>query len=201
MIRGRWFANIHGTPPPGFEQALADQDWISFRPNVFALQDLATKWIEIIKARLAEAQRADTVTEHIHQVLAVVVVVVVAVVVVVIAVRFVAGVAADNFSTAKSEAGQCHAIRHKRHMAPARPFLHVSPAIYQARSTGRRLVRGAQELERMRKATPALKYCRGEPFKEEHWSALLQVGVARTHLCNTAYSLRDVHPFQLERPS
>lgn len=33
----------------------------------------------------------------------------------------------------------------------------------------------AQELERMRKATPALKYCRGEPFKEEHWSALLQV--------------------------
>ena len=27
----------------------------------------------------------------------------------------------------------------------------------------------------MRKATPALKYCRGEPFKEEHWSALLQV--------------------------
>ena len=58
-----------------FEQALADQDWISFRPNVFALQDLATKWIEIVKARLAEAQRADTVTEHIHQVLLVVVVV------------------------------------------------------------------------------------------------------------------------------
>lgn len=27
----------------------------------------------------------------------------------------------------------------------------------------------------MRKAMPALKYCRGEPFKEEHWSALLQV--------------------------
>lgn len=27
----------------------------------------------------------------------------------------------------------------------------------------------------MRKATPTLKYCRGEPFKEEHWSALLQV--------------------------
>ncbi|CAB1119426.1 unnamed protein product [Ectocarpus sp. CCAP 1310/34] len=48
-------------------KALADQDWISFRPNVFALQDLATKWIEVIKARLAEAQRADTVTEHIHQ--------------------------------------------------------------------------------------------------------------------------------------
>lgn len=48
-------------------KVLADQDWISFRPNVFALQDLAAKWIEIIKARLAEAQRADTVTEHIHQ--------------------------------------------------------------------------------------------------------------------------------------
>ncbi|CAM9184751.1 unnamed protein product, partial [Discosporangium mesarthrocarpum] len=78
-------------------KGLADQDWISFRQNVFALQDLATKWSERIKARLAEAQRADTVTEHIHQ-----------------------------------------------------------------------------ELERIRKATPALKYCRGEPFKEEHWSALLQ---------------------------
>lgn len=49
-------------------QVLADQDWISFRPNVFALQDLASKWIETIKARLAEAQRADTVTEHVHQV-------------------------------------------------------------------------------------------------------------------------------------
>lgn len=50
------------------DQVLADQDWISFRPNVFALQDLASKWIETIKARLAEAQRADTVTEHVHQV-------------------------------------------------------------------------------------------------------------------------------------
>lgn len=49
-------------------QVLADQDWISFRPNVFALQDLASKWMETIKARLAEAQRADTVTEHVHQV-------------------------------------------------------------------------------------------------------------------------------------
>lgn len=48
-------------------QALASQDWISFRPNVFALQDLASKWMETIKIRLAEAQRADTVTEHIHQ--------------------------------------------------------------------------------------------------------------------------------------
>ncbi|CAN0042899.1 unnamed protein product [Ascophyllum nodosum] len=78
-------------------KVLADQDWISFRSNVFALQDLATKWIEKIKARLAEAQRADIVTAHINE-----------------------------------------------------------------------------ELERIRKATPALKYCRGEPFKEEHWSALLQ---------------------------
>ncbi|CAM9185799.1 unnamed protein product, partial [Choristocarpus tenellus] len=78
-------------------KALADQDWISFRQNVFALQDLGSKWGEKIKARLAEAQRADTVTEHVHK-----------------------------------------------------------------------------ELERIRKATPALKYCRGEPFKEEHWSALLQ---------------------------
>lgn len=51
-----------------FAQVLADQDWISFRPNVFALQDLASKWTERIKARLAEAQRADTVTEHIHEV-------------------------------------------------------------------------------------------------------------------------------------
>lgn len=41
-----------------------------------------------------------------------------------------------------------------------------------------------QELERMKKATPTLKYCRGEPFKEEHWSALLQVEMdsAGTHL-------------------
>lgn len=39
-----------------------------------------------------------------------------------------------------------------------------------------------QELERIRKATPALKYCRGEPFKEEHWSALLQVGIPTSHV-------------------
>lgn len=32
-----------------------------------------------------------------------------------------------------------------------------------------------KELGRIKRATPALKYCRGEPFKEEHWSALLQV--------------------------
>ncbi len=28
--------------------------------------------------------------------------------------------------------------------------------------------------ERMKKSTPALKYCRGEPFKEDHWTELLQ---------------------------
>lgn len=35
---------------------------------MFALQDLATSWTERVKSRLTEAQRADTVTEHIHQV-------------------------------------------------------------------------------------------------------------------------------------
>lgn len=47
---------------------LSDQDWISFRSNVFALQDLTSKWVDKIKDRLAEAQRADAVTVHIHQV-------------------------------------------------------------------------------------------------------------------------------------
>lgn len=31
-----------------------------------------------------------------------------------------------------------------------------------------------EQLERVRKALPALKYCRGEPFKDEHWGSLLQ---------------------------
>lgn len=69
-IANRWsraakpFINAFNVSPQG----LADQDWISFRPNVFALQDLATAWTEKIKVRLAEDQRADVVTERIHAV-------------------------------------------------------------------------------------------------------------------------------------
>lgn len=71
-IANRWgraakpLINALNVPPP--PQGLADQDWISFRPNVFALQDLATAWTEKIKVRLAEDQRADVVTERIHAV-------------------------------------------------------------------------------------------------------------------------------------
>lgn len=68
-VRGEDAHSTRSLTPYSCAQVLADQDWISFRPNVFALQDLASKWIEKIKTRLAEAQRADTVTEHIHQVL------------------------------------------------------------------------------------------------------------------------------------
>lgn len=46
----------------------------------------------------------------------------------------------------------------------------------------------------MRKATPTLKYCRGEPFKEEHWSALLQVHSTRTLSDLHRLLLRDMLP-------
>jgi hypothetical protein len=29
-------------------------------------------------------------------------------------------------------------------------------------------------VEKMKKSIPALKYCQGEPFKEDHWTELLQ---------------------------
>ncbi|CAM9134653.1 unnamed protein product [Chrysoparadoxa australica] len=76
---------------------LGEQDWISFRSNIYALQDLGTKWGDAVKAKLADDQKADVVTERL-----------------------------------------------------------------------------TKELENIKKATPCLKYCRGDPFKEEHWSALLQ---------------------------
>ncbi|KAG5188873.1 dynein heavy chain, N-terminal region 2-domain-containing protein [Tribonema minus] len=78
-------------------KTLTDQDWISFRANVYALQDFATAWGEKVRARMAEAQRSDAVTERL-----------------------------------------------------------------------------LQELEKIKRVMPCLKHCRGEPFKEEHWGALLQ---------------------------
>ena len=30
------------------------------------------------------------------------------------------------------------------------------------------------EIDKIKKSVPALKYCRGEPFKEDHWTELLQ---------------------------
>ncbi|CAM9144794.1 unnamed protein product [Heterosigma akashiwo] len=75
---------------------LTDQDWISFRSNIFALSDLGTSWTEKVKERVAEGKH-DLVTTHL-----------------------------------------------------------------------------LSEFDKIKKAGPALKYCRGDPFKEEHWSALLQ---------------------------
>ena len=77
-------------------QAMSALDWIGFRANIFSLQDLAGKWQDKVKERIAEGT-FDFVTQHLQS-----------------------------------------------------------------------------ELERIKRALPALKYCRGEPFKEEHWSSLLQ---------------------------
>lgn len=75
---------------------LGVQDWISFRSNIFALQDLAGGWHDRVKEKFSDSSH-DFVTQHLQE-----------------------------------------------------------------------------ELERIKKALPALKYCRGEPFKEEHWGSLLQ---------------------------
>lgn len=63
------------------------QDWISFRSNIFSLQDFGSAWLDKIKQRLTEF-KPDCVTQHL-----------------------------------------------------------------------------LEELERIKKALPTLKYCRGEPFK------------------------------------
>lgn len=73
-------------------------DWIGFRSNIFALQDLAAKWSEKLKDRFA-----------------------------------VGGGGSDAV------------------------LVHLSG-----------------ELDAIKAAAPALKYCHGKDFKEEHWSALLQ---------------------------
>jgi dynein heavy chain 2 len=85
--------------------AMASTDWIGFRSNVFALQDLAIAWDEKITKQMAETQKADVITEKLRK-----------------------------------------------------------------------------DIERIKKGMPCLKYCRGDPFKEEHWSALLQgkLGLDRT---------------------
>ena len=77
---------------------LETMDWIGFRSNIFALQDLALKWSEKLKDRFA-----------------------------------VGGGGSDAV------------------------LVHLSG-----------------ELDAIKAAAPALKYCHGKDFKEEHWSALLQ---------------------------
>jgi hypothetical protein len=49
-------------PPPPLPRARARRR--SFRGNVYALQDLATAWGEKVRARMAEVQRSDAVTER-----------------------------------------------------------------------------------------------------------------------------------------
>ena len=85
-------------------EKIASQDWISFRTNIFALQDLVGAWQDKAKQRFAQGTH-DFVTQHL-----------------------------------------------------------------------------LDEMERIKKALPALKYCRGDPFKEEHWGALLQgkLGLPKT---------------------
>ncbi|CAM9855411.1 unnamed protein product, partial [Phaeothamnion confervicola] len=82
--------------------AMAAQDWIGFRVNFYSLQDLASRWSDRVKAKLAEGPGLTAVTERIHD-----------------------------------------------------------------------------QTEKVKRAMPALKYCRGDAFKEEHWSALLQLGLKR----------------------
>jgi hypothetical protein len=44
---------------------LGQQDWISFRANIFALQDLAGSWADKVKQRFAEGTH-DFVTQHLQ---------------------------------------------------------------------------------------------------------------------------------------
>ena len=78
------------------ERELGAGDWITFRANVFALQDFGTRWAERLGERYKDRSH-DIVTEHL-----------------------------------------------------------------QAKVDG------------IKRAMPVLKYCRGDPFKEEHWTSLLQ---------------------------
>ena len=77
-------------------QTVSEQDWIGFRNNIFALQDIATAWMEKVKAAYA-AGAHDLVTKRLKE-----------------------------------------------------------------------------ELERVKLALPALKFCHGRDFKDDHWSQLLQ---------------------------
>ena len=75
---------------------MATQDWISFRTNIFALEDFGKAWSEKLKEKFADNAH-DIVTIHL-----------------------------------------------------------------------------TDQLENIKHAMPALKYCRGDPFKEDHWTELLQ---------------------------
>ena len=75
---------------------MAEQDWLMFSTNVYALQDFATKWADNLKEQFAKGSY-DNVADHI-----------------------------------------------------------------------------ITTVEMIKKSMPALKYCRGEPFKEDHWTELLQ---------------------------
>lgn len=75
---------------------MSSQDWLAFSVNVYALQDFAMKWLDILKSIFIKGSY-DSIAEHI-------------------------------IST----------------------------------------------VEKIKKSIPALKYCQGEPFKEDHWTELLQ---------------------------
>ena len=75
---------------------IADQDWLTFSVNVYALEDFAIKWIENIKSKYPKGTQ-------------------------------------DGASQ------------------------YVTSAV-----------------QKIQKCIPTLKYCRGEPFKEDHWTELLQ---------------------------
>lgn len=79
-------------------KVISDQDWITFRSNIFELQDFGGNWVEKIKGK---------------------------------------------------------------------PRTPVSERI-------------TDQVSKLRKAIPALKFCRGEPFKEEHWTQLFRkIGVPK----------------------
>lgn len=77
-------------------EKMASQDWISFRTNIFALEDFGKAWNEKLKKKFEEGDH-DLVTIHL-----------------------------------------------------------------------------TDQIEDIKRAMPALKYCRGDPFKEDHWTELLQ---------------------------
>lgn len=54
-----------------------------------------------------------------------------------------------------------------------------------------------QEVERLKRAMPCLKHCRGDPFKEEHWGALLQVGLLQQSLHVKCHWTFEVHSYIL----
>ena len=108
---------------------MSKQDWISFRSNVFALQDLATTWTTKFNDHVSVA----TIPELLN-----------------------AAKKDDDSDGKESRVTKKLSLQGKSD-ANTTVAAHV-----------------AVELDLIKAAIPALKYCTGNDFKDEHWSSLLQ---------------------------